>query len=292
MKRRKFLSLSSLALAAGPLPAAETGGAQGPRLVFTKGLEKLPFPELAERVAALGVAGIEGPVRKGGHVEPEEAPDKLPLLAEALKQRGLELSILTSDIVAADRGAEALLRTAAALGIRRYRLGAYQYDLGKPIPPQLAEVRARLQDLAAMNRELGVQGQFQNHRGNRRVGAPVWDVLEALEGIESAALGLAYDFAHATVEGANAWELNFHRAAPHIVAVYFKDYRLQGRRWEACPLGGGIVNPEGGKLVKALLPAGTPVSLHVEYVPGGGERTAKTLAAMKADLATLDRWLS
>ena len=52
------------------------------------------------------------------------------------------------------------------------------------------------------------------------------------------------------------------------------------------------MNPKAGALVKQLLPAGTPVSLHVEYVSGSGEeRVAKTFEAMKADLATLAKWL-
>ncbi len=298
MLRRQFIERSAMALAASTAAstrAAEEAvgtGDKRPRLVFTKTLEALPFDELADKLAALGVSGIEAPIRKGGHVEPREVADKLPLFVEALKKRDLDLAILTSDIVKADRDSEALLRTAVSLGIKRYRLGPYEYDLKKPIPLQLGEVRAKLKDLAAMGKEIGIQGQFQNHRGNNRVGSPIWDVVEALEGIDPAQLGLAFDFAHATVEGANAWELNFRRAAPHIVAVYFKDYRPEGRQWHACPLGEGAVNPKAGAIVTKLLPAQTPVSLHVEYIGGSGEeRVAKTLEAMQVDLRTLAKWL-
>jgi sugar phosphate isomerase/epimerase len=295
MDRRQFLERSALALAtcAAPALAAEEAAAvPRPRAVFTKTLEKLSADELGAKVAALGVKGIEAPIRAGGHIEPKEAAERLPAFAEGLKKHGVAIDILTSDIGQADKASETLLRAAAALGIKRYRLVHYRYDLKKPVAPQLADVKAKLKDLAAMNRELGVQGQYQNHRGNNYVGGPIWDMVSALEGVDVADLGLAFDFAHATVEGSNTWELNLRRAAPHIAAVYFKDYRLDGRQWNPCPLGQGIVNPKSGLLVKVLLPAGTPVSLHVEYIGGSGEeRVKKTFEAMKADLATLEKWL-
>lgn len=296
MDRRHFIGRSTLAIAgciASPVPAAETTtSGSRPRLAFTKSLEKLPFDELAAKIAALGVTGLEAPIRKGGHVEPQEAADKLPLFVEALKKRNLQLGILTSDILRADKQSEQLLRTAASLGIKQYRLGAYTYDLKKPIAPQLAEVTAVLKDLAAMNKDIGIQGQFQNHRGNNRVGAPIWDVLEAMEGIDPAQLGLAFDFAHATVEGANAWELNLRRAAHQVVAVYFKDYQIKGREQQPCPLGEGGVGPKSAQVIREILPPNTPISLHVEYITDGQDRTERILEAMEKDFATLDKWLA
>lgn len=282
----------TLAAASVASAAPADGGADRTMAVFTKFLEKVPADELGRRLAELGIRAIEAPIRRGGHIEPHEAPDKLPAFVDALKKHDVEVAILTSDIGKADPAAEALLKTAAKLGIHRYRLTHYRYDLKKSIPAQLAEIRARLVDLAAMNRAIGVQGQYQNHRGADFVGAPIWDILGALEGIDVAEIGLAFDFAHATVEGANAWELNLRRAAPQIAAVYFKDYRLDGRTWNACPLGEGAVNPKSGSLMKSLLPATTPISIHIEYIGGDGEARVKaTLDAMKKDLTTLRGWL-
>ena len=294
MHRRQFLESSALALAAAgvsPLLAAENApAAERPLAVFTKMLEKVPADELAEKIAALGVTGIEAPIRTGGHIAPKDVPDKLPAFAEAFKKRGLEIVILSSDVDQVNDEHEKVLRTAAALGIKRYRLKHYRYDLKKPIAPQLADIQAKLVDIAAMNKELGVQGQYQNHRGNDYAGGPIWDMVSALDGIDPAQLGLAFDFAHATVEGGNAWELNLHRAAPHVVSVYFKDYRLDGRQWNACPLGEGSVNPKSAALVRQLLPATTPISIHIEYV-SGKDHVARTLDAMKNDVATLRKWL-
>ncbi|MCW1922426.1 sugar phosphate isomerase/epimerase [Luteolibacter arcticus] len=293
MHRRQFIERSALALAAAgvsPLLAAENAPADRPLAVFTKMLEKVPADELAEKIAALGITGIEAPIRAGGHIEPRDVADKLPAFNEAFKKRGLEIVILSSDVDQVKPEHETVLRTAAALGIKRYRLKHYRYDLKKPIAPQLADIRAKLIDIAAMNKELGVQGQYQNHRGNDYVGGPIWDMVSALDGIDPAQLGLAFDFAHATVEGGNAWELNLHRAASHIVSVYFKDYRLDGRQWNPCPLGEGAVNPKSAALVRQLLPATTPISIHIEYI-SGDNHVARMLEAMKNDVGTLRKWL-
>lgn len=259
--------------------------------VFTKFLEKLSFDELAAALAPLGVAGLEAPLRKGGHIEPEKMVEQLPAFVEALAKKDLSVVIMSSSIDSVDQKglAESQLRAAAKAGIKKYRLQHLKYDLSKPLKPQIANFKAQLKDLAALNKEIGIQGLYQNHRGRDYVGGPIWDMVGMLEEIDVNHLGMAFDFAHATVEGANAWEMNFHLAQPHIGAVFFKDYKLVGRKWEACPIGEGAVNPLVGKLVSKL-PNNIPISIHIEYV-SGGDVVEKTVAAMKNDLATVRKWL-
>jgi sugar phosphate isomerase/epimerase len=259
--------------------------------VFTKFLENLSFDELAETIAPLGIAGLEAPLRKGGHIQPEEMEAKLQTFVAALAKKDLEVTIMASSINHVDKAglAEKQLRAAAKSGIKRYRLEHLKYDLSKPIKPQVANFKAQLTDLAALNRAVGVQGLYQNHRGNNYVGGPIWDMVGILEEIDVEYLGLAFDFAHATVEGANAWEMNFLRALPHIGAVYFKDYKLDGKTWDPCPIGEGVVNPKAGKLVSKMLPPHIPISIHVEYVGDAG--VDKTVAAMRNDIATVRKWL-
>lgn len=296
MDRRKFMggmSLAGLGLVAGGNVLGAEGKPAGREIaVFTKFLEKLSFDELAETIAQLGVAGLEAPLRKGGHIEPEDLVEKLPAFVAALAGKDLKVVIMASSISGVDKGglAEKQLRAAAKVGITCYRLEHLKYDLSKPIKPQVAEFKARLTDLAALNREIGIQGLYQNHRGNNYVGGPIWDMVEILEDINVKDLGMAFDFAHATVEGSNAWEMNFHRALPHIGAVYIKDYKHVGKNWIPCPLGQGMVNPQAGKLVTKMLPPEVPVSIHIEYIKGG-DAVKDSVAAMKSDLATVRKWL-
>ena len=296
MNRRSFVGTASLAglglVAGGKAFAAEEAAGGREIAVFTKFLEKLSFDELAEVIAPLGVAGLEAPLRKGGHIQPEEMAEKLPAFVEALAKKDLKVVIMASSISKVDKEglAEAQLRAAAKAGIKKYRLEHLKYDLSKPIKPQVANFKAQLEDLAALSKETGVQGLYQNHRGNNFVGGPIWDMVAMLEDTDPAHLGMAFDFAHATVEGANAWEMNFLRAVPHIGAVFFKDYKLVGKNWQACPIGEGVVNPKAGELVSEILPKDVPVSIHIEYV-NGGDVVEKTVEAMGKDLATVRKWL-
>ncbi len=259
--------------------------------VFTKSFEKLPYDDLANLIAPLGVAGIEAPLRKGGHIEPADMVEKLPAFVSALSKKQLKVVLMTSSINQVDKAGltEKQLRAAAAVGIKKYRLAYLKYDLKKPIKPQLANFTAQLKDLAELNKELGIQGVYQNHRGRNYVGAPVWDIVGMLEKIDMPELKMVFDFAHATVEGANAWQMNFMRALPHIGAIYFKDYQVSGKKWQACPLGQGMVDPKAGKLVSKMLPKEIPISLHIEYMKGKGSKLL--IEAMKNDLATLQNWL-
>jgi sugar phosphate isomerase/epimerase len=295
MNRRSFVTTSALAgmsiMASSKAMAAEATSTHE-IAVFTKFLEKLSFDELTAAIAPLGVAGLEAPLRKGGHIEPEDMVEKLPLLVEALAKKDLRVLIMASSINAVDKSglAEKQLRAAATVGIKKYRLQHLKYDLAKPIKPQLANFKAQLTDLAQLNKEIGIQGLYQNHRGNNYVGGPIWDMVGMLEQIDVKHLGMAFDFAHATVEGANAWEMNFHLAQSHIGAVFYKDYKLNGKQWQPCPIGEGVVKPLSGKLVSQKLSKDIPIAIHIEYV-SGGDVVTKTVEAMKNDLATVRKWL-
>ncbi|MGE9267681.1 MAG: sugar phosphate isomerase/epimerase family protein [Verrucomicrobiales bacterium] len=300
MQRRHFLQTAGLSLAASglsTLSAAEKADpekARRPRAIFTKFLEKLSPDELAALIAKQDVTGLEAPLRPGGHIKPENTAAELPAFLAALAKKDLKVEIAASGVNELDDAGknETYLRALAANGVTRYRLQHFRYDLSKSIPTQMADIRAKLIDLAALNKELGLQGQYQNHRGDNYVGGPIWDMVEILKDIDSQQLGMAFDVAHAAVEGTSAWRMNLRRAAPHIAAIYFKDYALKGRRWQTCPLGEGIVDPKVAEEVADLLPADLPVSVHIEYLNHKApDHLSQVDQAMTRDLATLRKWL-
>src|SRR4051812_31725071 len=167
LSRRSFLAtVAAAALAPRPSFAAETKPTERfPLITFSKPFQNVGFERTAEIIAEVGWSGIECPVRAKGQVLPERVEDDLPKLHEALTKRGLTLTLLTTDVATVDPLAERVLRTAAKLGVTRYRLAFFKYDLNKAIPPQIAEIKARLRDVAALNRELGLKAGFQNHSG-------------------------------------------------------------------------------------------------------------------------------
>lgn len=308
MQRRDFFRHSlatSAALAAGgsltavdSVLAAAAGGKSSDRFkfcTFTKSLQHLDYDALAEKIAALGFDGIEAPVRPGGHIEPGVVEDELPKMVEALKKRGLEITVLTSGIneVSKEQRTEAVLKTAADLGIERFRMAYYKYDLAKPIFPQVDEFKPMLRDLVAAAKEIGIKPVYQNHSGKNYFGATVWDLAETLQEFDPADIGIAFDIGHATTEGSKCWPLHWACCASHLDTVYVKEphWTEPGKPPKVGPLGeGGIDQGFYQTLLKSDFSG--PISLHVEYFNHKDpDQEGPFLEATKTDFATLKGFL-
>jgi len=300
LTRRKFIANGALAASSvaasncATLDAAPRKGPSHKIIGFSKPFQKLSFKDTAEVTAEIGWDGIECPVRPKGQIEPERATDELPELVEALKQRGLEIGIMTTRIKAADQPhTETLLRTAAKLGIKRYRTDYWKYDRKRSIESQLDEIRPQLRELAALNKEVGIQGCYQNHSGKAYVGAPVWDLHQLIKDLDPRHMAMCFDIGHATAEGGYAWETHAQLMLPKAGAIYVKDFvwqKTEKRGWRASwrQLGKGMVNKAFFKMLKNSSFNG-PISQHHEYEHGEGK---KMVRMMREDLAILKRWLA
>jgi len=298
LTRREFVTTTAAAVAAS---AAVSPGlfAQGKAerrfqiIGFTKSFQNLNFEETADTVAEIGWDGVECPVRPEGQIEPERAPDELPNLVAALKKRGKELTLMTTAITSVSQPhTEQLLRAAAKLGIRRYRLGFLKYDLARSIADQLAEIGARLRDLATFNAELGLQAGFQNHSGRDQVGAPVWDLWTMIKDLDPRHMGVCFDIGHATIEGGLSHLIEARLVQSHFTAVFVKDFLWErtdnGWRERWVPLGDGMVEKSFFKWLKTTS-FGGPISQHHEYDHGEGR---PMIAKMQKDLKVLREWLA
>ncbi|NLT69855.1 MAG: sugar phosphate isomerase/epimerase [Verrucomicrobiaceae bacterium] len=256
---------------------------------FTKPLQHLPYAEMAKTLAAMGFDGIEGAVRPKGHVLPERVEEDLPKLTDALKAHSLRFTVMTTAIneVSAEQATETILRTAAANGVKRYRMGYYRYDLKKPIRAQLDEFRAQLKDLVAFSSELGIKPIYQNHSGTNYFGAPVWDLAEVFEDYSPDEIGVAFDIGHATVEGGRAWPLHFAVIRPYIDTIYVKEPSWHNNTLGWGPVGEGAVDKRFYQLLRESDFTG-PVSLHVEYLGHNDPAIVPTvLKAIEKDFASL-----
>lgn len=276
--------------------AAASTSPRSPEIsLFTKHLVGLPFDQLADVVAEIGVTGIEAPVRNGGHVEPARVEEDLPRLVEALRRRGLAITMLTTGIneVSATTRTEAVLRTARALGIPRFRMNWYAYDGRRSPWVQLDEIRPKLRDLVQLAREIGIQPCYQNHSGAKYVGAGVWDMAMLMREHPPADLAWAFDILHATVEGSTSWPTELELVRERLGMAYFKNFAWEGKGHRSVALADGVVGPAYVDRLKRGGFAG-PVCLHVEYLPEGSPKDAaylkRAVAASQADLATLRGW--
>ena len=293
--RRRFAQLAagaSLSALAAPLSAAAPVK-RWPIIGFSKPFQSLGPEQTADTVAEIGWDGIECPVRAKGHVLPERVEEDLPKLVEALRKRGKEITIITTDVKnIAQPLTQKVLRTAAKLGIKRYRLSFWKYAKDKPIPAQLDEIRAELRDLAALNKELGLQAGFQNHSGADYVGAPIWDIWQLMSELDPKHMGACFDIGHATLEGGYSWPIEARLMEPHLTAVFVKDFvwKKGDKGWKAewCPLGEGMVNKSFFAWLKKSSFNG-PISQHHEYDHGEGK---PMIVKMQQDLRVLREWLA
>lgn len=274
---------------------AETPKSKNTVCFFTKHLQGLSFDDIASLGAEAGFNGVEAPIRPKGHIEPEKVADELPKFIDALKKQGLEMTIMTSGIneVSAEQHTEEVLRTAAKLGVKRFRMNYYKYDLKQPIWEQLQAVRPKIKDLVALCKEIGIQPMFQNHSGKDYFGAPVWDIFSIMRDYPAADFSFAFDILHATCEGGLSWPLEFNLVKDHIGAAYFKDFKWDGRKLVTCPLGEGKVDPAYGQMLMKSGYTG-PISLHLEYLKGDPKDPAVLKEFREAhlrDFATLKGWL-
>jgi sugar phosphate isomerase/epimerase len=265
--------------------------------LFTDHLDDFGYSyrEVAAMLKQLGMTGPDLTVRPGGLVLPEKVAEDLPKAVTAFRDASLSVPMISTGLTTADdAAAKATLTTAAQLGIRYYKLGYYSYSDAANWRTELEATRKKLEGLMQINRRLGMVAGFHNHAG-ANIGGALWDSWELLDGLDPGAIGFYFDPAQATIEGGNhAWKLNFLRIAPRLAMVAIKDFvweKNDGRwrtRW--VPLGEGMVRWNEFLPLLVRIPFDGPISLHIEYDPGGNtkaDRFEKSLAAAERDLKFL-----
>jgi sugar phosphate isomerase/epimerase len=271
--------------------------------IFSKHLEFLEGDELARGAKEIGFDGIDLAVRKGGHVEPERVKQDLPALVSIIRAQGLEVPMLTTDIVDADTPyAGDVLESMTALGIHYYRWGGFKWNNSRPIAQQIDEFKPRVAKLAALNARYQASAMYHTHSGAGLVGASIWDLHAILGGFDPKLVGVNYDVGHATVEGGlGGWIESFRITGEYLRGVAVKDFLWEkdaAGHWQAAwkPLGQGMVRfPQFFTMLRQARFSG-PLQLHFEYPLGGAENGKKKdltmsradiFAAMRRDLTTL-----
>jgi sugar phosphate isomerase/epimerase len=300
ISRRTLLAAGTLLLTqSAPAQAADEKRPK-PKLkvaIFSKHLHFLQGEALATSAAEIGFDAIDLTVRKGGHIEPERVRQDLPALTATIRRHGLDLPMITTDIVDTETPhTEDILKTMADLGIRNYRWGGFRYTGDLPYPEQIEAMKPRIAKLAALNSRYQACAMYHTHSGVGLVGASIWDLHILLKDFDPNAVAVNYDIGHAVIEGgAGGWINSFRITGPHLRGIAVKDF-LWGRdakgNWQAQwkPLGEGMVRFPQFFAMVAASPFSGPLQLHFEYPLGSAP--ADTFAAMKRDLAKLRGYLA
>jgi sugar phosphate isomerase/epimerase len=161
-----------------------------------------------------------------------------------------------------------VLETSAKMGIKHYRIGYYAYDFKKGIVESLNAIKVKLTQLARLNKEIGIQGGYQNHSGTR-VGAPMWDVWELIRELPVEQISSQFDIRHAVTEAAASWVIALRLLHKNIGSLAIKDFTwgISGNKAKvvSVPLGEGIVDFNLFFSTLKELNLVAPISMHIEY---------------------------
>src|SRR5579872_843596 len=123
ISRREFLQVSSAAALAGgtaPLaggmaaPAPAPGSFRGTFCLFSKPVPQLSWTELAQSAKRAGYGGIDLTVRRDGHVKPANVVEDLPKAVAAIRGAGMEVPMITTELVSGDEPTAAPVLSTAA----------------------------------------------------------------------------------------------------------------------------------------------------------------------------------
>ncbi len=296
MKRRDALKKSSIGLASiaalSQLPidvfSKDSKKSSGSRKInlFSKHLQWVGYDEMAKIASDVGFDGLDLTVRPKGHVTPENVERDLPKAIKACNKHGVEIEMITTSIKSADDpNTEKIIKTAASLGVKVYRLGDFKYDFDISVPENLRLIGVEMQKIGELNAKYGIIGDYQNHAGIN-VGASVWDTYEILNNAKPKDIGAQFDVRHAMVEGLKSWSIGLRLLAPYIHSIDIKDFEYvkTDKGWDIAnvPLGQGAVDFRSYFELLDELNVVTPISLHLEY-PLGGANHGKTEITIPRD---------
>ena len=292
LSRREFLQVSSMVTLASGVPSAigeaapkPSGGYKGALCLFSKPVPKMGWHELAQSAKAAGFGGIDLTVRKGGHVPPDRVAEDLPRAVSEIREAGLDVPMITTDLVSAgDPTAKPVLQTAAKLSIPFYKPGYYHYRF-LDVRKELAVAGNEFRRLAELGQEFGMQVGYHNHGGY--IGAPVWDMATVIDTLEPKWAGYYFDLHHATAEGGVAgWRIAMNLVTPRLKMLSVKDFVWEktSKGWDGkdCPLGEGMCHWKDFFAAIAGANFHGPISLHLEYeIPGVSDDQGIALSRAK-----------
>ena len=246
MDRREFLQSSIIAALAGKVlgdatlaraqaPAPAKTPAPAPRRLimdaYTRHLHWIrAADEIAEAAIEMTCGGVNPTIQPyPGHIDPAKVAQELPPFVKTMQKHGLRVKQVrggnATDVSAPNL--EAMVGTMGQVGVTHYWVGTDNYDLAKPILPQLDAIKRKVEQFVKLNQKHGTTLMYHTRAGANSVGSVVWDLLYVMKDFDPSRVGFHWDTGHMSLHGGNMWELLMRTAGPYVVGMGWKD-----RGWE------------------------------------------------------------
>jgi sugar phosphate isomerase/epimerase len=244
MDRREFFQTSIIGtLAATVLSDTTLARAQAPagaqvaaapvltprRLIMDAYTRHLAFlrtaDEIAEAAIEMTCGGVNPTIQAfPGHIDPARVTTELPAFVRTIQKHGLRVKqVRGGNQTSVDANIEAMVGTIGQLGVTHYWIGTDNYDLRKPITPQLDAIKVKVEQFVKLNQKHGATLMYHTRAGANSVGSVVWDLLYVMKDFDPKYVGFHWDTGHMSHHGSNMWELLMRTAGPYIVAMSWKD---------------------------------------------------------------------
>ena len=245
MDRREFCQASVMATIVGNVladttlaraaqaPAAPTAAPAPRKLImdaYTRHLHWIrSADEIAEAAIEMTCGGVNPTIQAyPGHIDPARVGTELPAFVRTMEKHGLRVKqVRGGNQTAVDPTVEAMVGAMSQVGVTHYWIGTDNYDLSKPIMPQLDAIKAKVERFVELNRKHGTTLLYHTRAGAGSVGSVVWDLLYVMKEFDPKYVGFHWDTGHMSHHGSNMWELLMRTAGPYISAMGWKD-----RSWQ------------------------------------------------------------
>ena len=186
--------------------------------------------EIAEAAIELTCGGVNPTIQAHpGHIDPTKVATELPAFVKTMQKHGLRVKQVRggnqTDVGAPN--VEAMVGAMAQSGVTHYWIGTDNYDLAKPILPQLDAIKKKVEGFVKLNQKHGTTLMYHTRAGANSVGSVVWDLLYVFKDFDPKHVGFHWDTGHMAHHGSNTWELLMRTAGPYVVGMGWKD-----RSWE------------------------------------------------------------
>jgi len=273
---------------------AKTGGnlTMWQWLMFSKHLQELNFEQLGEAVAELGFDGVDLTVRPNGHIEPDQATQKLPHAVATLQRFRLSVPMITTHFTDPNEPfVKEVFTVAADCGVQFIKLGYWRYSTFGTLRALMDEVRRSLDGFAQLAERYGICVAVHTHSGAYLTASP-FVLAELLRPFDAQRVAAYADSGHLAVEGGlMGWQQGLEWLGEKVRVVGCKDFAWvneQGSwRVKVVPVGDGIV--QWRAFFRCLHQMGFDglISVHSEYA---GWNAQQVIAQTRDDLQRLKAW--